>query len=65
MTGATSLTRFAPLMREPDPAGARRAAKQLYDERGILVIFPDDVRDGKIDQMWIEAIGKRLYGGRK
>lgn len=29
-----SLTKFAPLMRDPDPAGARRAAQQLYDEMG-------------------------------
>ncbi len=63
--GSSSLTRFAPLMRDPDPAGARKAAQELYDVRGILVIFPDDVLDGRIDSMWIEAIGKRLYGNRK
>lgn len=58
----TSLTRYAPLMRDPDPAGARRAAQQLFDDCNILVIFPDDVTRGRIDQMWVEAIGKRLYG---
>lgn len=61
----SSLTRFAPLMRDADPAGARRAAQKLFDEHEILVIFPADVIDGKIDSMWVEAIGRRLYGGRR
>ena len=59
----TSLTPFAKSMRDPDPDGARRAAQQLYDEHGIVVIFPNDV--AKVDSMWIEAIGKRLYGRRR
>lgn len=59
----TSLTAYAASMRDPDPAGARRAAQQLYDESGIVVIFPNDV--AKVDAMWIEAIGKRLYGSRR
>lgn len=59
----TSLTPFARSMRDPDPAGARRAAQELYDEHGILVIFPEDHQ--RVDSMWIEAIGKRLYGRRR
>ncbi|WP_298165081.1 hypothetical protein [Novosphingobium sp.] len=59
----TSLTPFARSMRDPDPAGARRVAQELYDEHGIVVIFPNDV--AKVDAMWIEAIGKRLYGRRR
>lgn len=62
----TSLTRFAGSMRDPDPRGQRAAAQQLYDHHGIVVIFPSDVE--RLDAMWIEAIGKRLYGrngGRK
>jgi len=59
----TSLTSSVPAMRDPDPAGARRAAQQLYDESGIVVIFPNDV--ARVDAMWIEAIGKRLYGPRR
>lgn len=50
-------------MRDTDPAGSRRAAQELYDEHGIVVIFPNDV--AKVDAMWIEAIGKRLYGRRR
>lgn len=62
----TSLTSFAGSMRDPDPRGQRAAAQQLYDQHGIVVIFPNDVE--RLDAMWIEAIGKRLYGrkgGRK
>jgi uncharacterized protein YqgQ len=53
-------------MRDPDPRGQRAAAQQLYDQHGIVVIFPNDVE--RLDAMRIEAIGKRLYGrkgGRK
>ena len=60
-----SLTRYAALMRDPDPAGARRAAQELYDQFGIVTIFPQDVANGRIDNMWAEAIGKRLYGGKR
>lgn len=62
----TSLTSFAGSMRDPDPRRQREAAQQLYDQHGIVVIFPSDVE--RLDAMWIEAIGKRLYGrkgGRK
>lgn len=59
----TSLTPFAASMRDPDPAGQRRAAQELYDAHGIVVIFPRDV--DRLDAMWIEAIGKRLYGRRR
>lgn len=62
----TSLTSFAGSMRDPDLRGQRAAAQQLYDQHGIVVIFPSDVE--RLDAMWIEAIGKRLYGrkgGRK
>lgn len=62
----TSLTSFAGSMRDPDPRRQRAAEQQLYYQHGIVVIFPNDVE--RLDAMWIEAIGKRLYGrngGRK
>jgi hypothetical protein len=58
----TSLTAFAASMRNPDPRGAKRAAQELYDVHGVVVIFPGDT--DRVDQMWIEAIGRRLYGKR-
>ena len=63
---STSLTPFAASMLDPDPRKQREVAQQLYDQHGIVVIFPNDVE--RLDAMWIEAIGKRLYGrngGRK
>lgn len=59
-----SLARHAHLMRDADPAGAKKAAQELFDQHEILVIFPADVAEGRIDAMWVEAIGKRLYGRR-
>jgi len=62
MNMQSSLSRHAHAMRDPDPRKQREAAQQLYDQFGIVVIFPNDV--GRLDSMWIEAIGKRLYGKR-
>ena len=59
----SSLAKYAPAMRDPDPRAQRDAAQALYDQFGIVVIFPNDV--SRLDAMWIEAIGKRLYGRRK
>lgn len=59
----TSLTSYAGSMRDPDPRGQRRAAQELYDRFGIVTIFPGDT--DRLDAMWIEAIGKKLYGGKK
>lgn len=61
--GRTSLTPFTNSMRDPDPQGQRKAAQELYDTYGIVVIFPNDV--DRLDAMWIEAIGKRLYGRKR
>lgn len=60
LRGRTSLTKYAGSMRDPDPRKQREAAQELYEKHGIVVIFPNDVE--KLDAMWIEAIGKRLYG---
>lgn len=61
--GTTSLTKFAASMRDPDPDGARKAARQAWHEHGICVVFSGDCE--KLDQMFIEAIANRLYGPRK
>lgn len=61
--GTTSLTKYAASMRDPDPDGARAAARQLWLERGIATVFPGDCE--KLDWMFVEAIANRLYGMRK
>ena len=62
MNMQSSLARHAHAMRDPDPRRQREAAQELYDKHNIVVIFPHDV--SRLDAMWIEAIGKRLYGKR-
>lgn len=49
MTGLsrTSLTRHAPSMREPDPAAARRAAREAYLASGGEVVL--------INKNWLNA----------
>ena len=63
MSGRTSLTSFAATMRDPDPNGAQRAARQLWLEKGIAVIFPGDCNG--LDRQFIEAVANRLHGVRK
>ena len=58
----TSLTPYAGSMRDPDPEGQRRAARQLWHSRGIATIFPGDVSG--MDREWIQAIANRVYGKR-
>jgi hypothetical protein len=60
----TSLTKFAAAMRDPDPEGAKRAARQLWHERGIVVIFEDDEIPG-LARMTVEAVAIAKYGRRK
>ena len=63
--GTTSLTRFAPLMRDPDPCGARSAAQELWIDRGIIVIFPDTLKAmGGLERTLIETIATKHYGKR-
>lgn len=61
--GTAPLTRFAHLMRDPDPDGARKAARQLWHEKGICVVFPEDCYG--LDRQFVEAIGNRIHGRRK
>ena len=59
----TSLTAYAPSMRDPDPAGQREAARKLWHLAGIITIFPGDCE--KIDREYFEAVATRIYGRRK
>lgn len=62
----TTLTKYAPLMAEPDPAGAHRAAKKLWHEKGIVVVFPEQMKAmGGLERQLFEAIANKQYGGRK
>lgn len=39
----TSLTRYAPAMRDPDPQGHKRLAKAKWHDDGTVILFADDV----------------------
>lgn len=65
MTQTTSLTRYAPQMREADPNGARRIAKQKWHATGAIVLLPDQIdRLGWQDRELVKAIAARIYGTR-
>jgi hypothetical protein len=59
---ATSLTKFAATMRDPDPDGARKAASQAWHTMGIAVFFDGDCHG--LDREFIHAVANRLYGKR-
>lgn len=62
----TSLTRYAPLMREPDPKGASNAAKEAWLEHGIVVLFPEQLKQmGGLERQLVEAVADKHYGKRK
>ena len=61
----TSLTKFAHLFRDPDPAGARRFAQDVYDEHKILIVLPSDVQRGFVEEMFIDALARKLYPNGK
>lgn len=59
---ATSLTKFANSMRDPDPDGARRAADQLWRDKQIAVIFPDECHG--LDWDFVKAVANKFRGRR-
>lgn len=62
----SSLTRYAPLMRDPDPNGPHALAMRKWHEDGSIVLLPCQI--AKLDwqdRELLNAIGARLYGPRK
>lgn len=61
----TSLTAFAPMMRDEDPDGAHRFAAMAWHEMGMIVFRPESLKRMDImDRELVEAIAARLYGRR-
>lgn len=61
----TSLTRYAPLMRDPDPDGAHKLAARQWHENGSIVLLPESIeRLEWQDRELVKAIAARLYGQR-
>jgi hypothetical protein len=66
MTRTTSLTRYAPAMRDADPCGAHRLAKRHWHETGAVTFLPDQIaKMGWQDRELLNAIATRLYGKRE
>lgn len=59
----SSLAPYAASMRDPDPQGAQRAAKQLWHEKGIAVIFVDEIHG--LERDMVMAIANKNYGKRR
>lgn len=62
----SSLTRYAPIMRETDPNGAHRIAKRKWHDTGAIVLLPDQIkRLAWQDRELVRAIATRIYGPRE
>jgi len=52
-------------MRDPDPQGHLRRAKQAWHSQGIIVLFPEDIRAmDPMDRMLLEAVAAKRFGKR-
>lgn len=64
--GRTSLTRYAPMMREPDPRGAHRLAAAMWHNEGTVIIRAESIeRLDWQDRELVKAIAAKLYGPRE
>lgn len=62
----TSLTPYAPLMRDPDENGAHKLAARKWHEDGTLIVRRESLdRMDWQDRDLLNAIGARLYGPRE
>ena len=62
----TSLTRMAPLMRDPDENGPHHLAARKWHEDGSIVLLPASIdRLAWQDRELIRAIAAKIYGPRE
>lgn len=61
----TSLTRYASVMQDPDPDGARKRAARQWHLDGTIVLLPDSIKrlDWQ-DRDLVRAIAAKIYGER-
>lgn len=62
----TSLTPYAPLMRDIDPAGARKVAAAKWHDDGTIILLPESI--AKLpwqDRELLNGIAAKVYGKRK
>lgn len=62
----TSLTKYAPLMREPDEDGPKKLAARKWHEDGSIILLPGSIqRLDPLDRDLVNAIAAKLYGKRE
>lgn len=61
--GTSSLTRYAPLMREAQPGDARQAARQAYiDSQGEIVLINRQWLNGWAQRKQLEILAESALG---
>lgn len=62
----TSLTPYAPLMRDPDEEGAKKMAARKWHEDGSIILRAEIIqRLDPLDRDLVQAIASKLYGKRE
>jgi hypothetical protein len=61
----TSLSRFAPLAREPDPLAPRRLAKRAWHDRAKIIAIDPDWLSSWADRKQLEILAEKVHGPRK
>lgn len=64
MTVRSSLAGIAASCREPDPRSARKAAREAWQEAGLILINPEWLQSWA-DRKQAELLAEKLHGKRK
>lgn len=59
----SSLAGIAPLSRDPDPAKARRAAREAWQDHGLILINPEWLTSW-VDRAQAEQLAVKVHGRR-
>jgi len=59
----STLAPYAPSMRDPDPAAARRAAREAWHATGLVLINPDWLPSWT-DRKQLELLADKVHGPR-
>jgi len=60
----SQLARYADSMRDPDPAAARRLAREAFHQTGFIVLDPKWIQ-GWGDRELVVKITEKVHGRRK
>lgn len=59
----STLAPYAPAMRDPDPAAARRAAREAWHQTGLVLINPEWLH-AWTDRKQLELLADKVHGTR-